>query len=207
MSLPYLGTRLGSAGDSTPLVLGPGWSCAQTRWEGSHSHLPSHPPAGLLLQRLIPALAGNESCTFSSLPSDAVGQVRQTFCWIHIIHLSSVKEGLQGLLWCRTLNSHRKKGAKLWKTWDPGSAIMSCHALTEERPSTPGLEKSSLFIPLCLEVPCWGCHDLLIFLRCFLEDLLPFNPKFCPSLLVNLPTVPLQGFLKIFCQHYSSLLI
>lgn len=167
MSLPYLGTRLGSAGDSTPLVLGPGWSCAQTSWEGSHSHLPSHPPAGLLLQRLIPALAGNESCTFSSLPSDAVGQVRQTFCWIHIIHLSSVKEGLQGVLWCRTLNSHRKKGAKLWKTRDPGSAIMSCHALSwrktihpwpgEELPVYPTLSRGSL-----LRLP-WFAHIFEVF--------------------------------------------
>lgn len=58
LSCPSLVARLGSAEDSPPLMLGAGWSRAQTSWGGSHSHLPSHLPAGLLFHSLLPILSG-----------------------------------------------------------------------------------------------------------------------------------------------------
>lgn len=86
-SHPYLATHLRSAGDSFPLMLGAAWSWAQTSWGGSH---PIFPPTHQLGSSCSPCSQlgqGNDSCTVSPLASDAVRQVRQTFCLIHSAQL------------------------------------------------------------------------------------------------------------------------
>lgn len=75
-----------------PSAAGAGWSCAQTPWGAPFpssllptSWAPPPVPAPSLARRR------NDSCTFPPLAWAAAGQVRQTFCWVHLIHSAPLR--------------------------------------------------------------------------------------------------------------------